>query len=72
MYCQKYNVKIVADNLLVSLGYKKLYNVNNPFEWMDMISIDAKTNQFDKRVSEYRHAKGSVSYNGVGCIGCTV
>jgi ribonucleotide reductase beta subunit family protein with ferritin-like domain len=32
-------VRFVADRLLVALGYEKLYNVTNPFEWMEMISL---------------------------------
>ncbi|KAI9068037.1 hypothetical protein FKP32DRAFT_1692951 [Trametes sanguinea] len=44
--------RIVADHLLVSLGYDKLYNSTNPFDFMDMISMQGKTNFFEKRVSE--------------------
>ena len=46
--------EFVADRLLVSLGYEKLYRQTNPFEWMEMISIQGKTNFFEKRVSEYK------------------
>jgi ribonucleotide reductase beta subunit family protein with ferritin-like domain len=46
-------IKFVADRLVVQLGYEKIYNVGNPFSFMDMISIDSKTNFFEKRVSEY-------------------
>jgi ribonucleoside-diphosphate reductase subunit M2 len=46
-------VKFVADRLLLQLGYEKVYNVENPFSFMEMISIDSKTNFFEKRVSEY-------------------
>ena len=46
-------VKFVADHLLVSLNQPKLYNVANPFEWMELISLQGKTNFFEKRVSEY-------------------
>ena len=49
-------VKFVADHLLVSLGYPKLYDALNPFEWMDMISLQGKTNFFEKRVGEYQKA----------------
>jgi len=38
------------------LGYPKVYNAANPFEWMDMISIQGKTNFFEKRVGEYQKA----------------
>jgi ribonucleoside-diphosphate reductase beta chain len=47
-------IEFVADRLLASLGCKKIYNVENPFPWMDMISIQGKTNFFEKRVGEYQ------------------
>lgn len=46
-------IKFVADYWLVQLGYDKLYNCPNPFEWMDMISLQGKTNFFENRVAEY-------------------
>ena len=46
-------VKFVADRLVIQLGSEKIYNVENPFSFMEMISIDSKTNFFEKRVSEY-------------------
>jgi len=46
-------VKFVADRLLVALGCPKLYETSNPFEWMEMISLQGKTNFFEKRVSDY-------------------
>jgi len=46
-------IEFVADRLLHELGYKKLYNVENPFDWMQMISLQGKTNFFEKRVAEY-------------------
>jgi len=46
----------VADRLIFSLGVPKYYNVENPFEWMDMISLTGKTNFFEKRVGEYQKA----------------
>jgi ribonucleotide reductase beta subunit family protein with ferritin-like domain len=46
-------VKFVADHLLNALGYNKLYKTRNPFPWMNMISLEGKTNFFEKRVSEY-------------------
>ncbi len=42
--------------LLYTLGVPKYYNVQNPFEWMEMISLQGKTNFFEKRVSEYQKA----------------
>eukprot|EP00358_Blepharisma_japonicum_P004893 CAMPEP_0202942962 /NCGR_PEP_ID=MMETSP1395-20130829/3193_1 /ASSEMBLY_ACC=CAM_ASM_000871 /TAXON_ID=5961 /ORGANISM="Blepharisma japonicum, Strain Stock R1072" /LENGTH=280 /DNA_ID=CAMNT_0049639777 /DNA_START=93 /DNA_END=932 /DNA_ORIENTATION=- len=47
-------LEFVADRLLVSLGYEKLYRAANPFEWMEMISMQGKTNFFEKRVSDYQ------------------
>lgn len=47
-------IEFIADHLLYELGHTKLYNVENPFEWMDMINLTGKTNFFEKRVSEYQ------------------
>lgn len=52
----KQYIEFVADHLLVSLGLKKQYNVTNPFDFMDMISLQGKTNFFEKRVGEYQKA----------------
>jgi ribonucleoside-diphosphate reductase subunit M2 len=49
-------IEFVADRLLYALGYEKYFRTQNPFEWMDMISIQGKTNFFEKRVSEYQKA----------------
>ena len=49
-------IKFVADRLLFAVGVPKLFNVENPFEWMDMISLQGKTNFFEKRVGEYQKA----------------
>ncbi|DAC46949.1 MAG TPA: ribonucleoside-diphosphate reductase, partial [Candidatus Poseidoniales archaeon] len=49
-------IQFVADRLLVALGASKLYNVVNPFPWMEMISMQGKTNFFEKRVAEYQKA----------------
>tara|TARA_A100001015_G_C14999236_1_gene717623 strand:+ start:478 stop:1443 length:966 start_codon:yes stop_codon:yes gene_type:complete len=49
-------IKYCTDRLLVSLNYEKLYHVENPFEWMNLISLDGKTNFFEKRVAEYSMA----------------
>ena len=46
-------IEFVADRLLVQLGYAKLYNSTNPFDFMDLISLEGKTNFFEKKVSEY-------------------
>lgn len=49
-------IEFVADRLLVELGNEKIFNVSNPFDFMDMISIEGKTNFFEKRVGEYQKA----------------
>ena len=49
-------IEFVADRLLVELGCEKEFNVSNPFDFMDMISIQGKTNFFEKRVGEYQKA----------------
>ena len=49
-------VKFVADHLLVSLGFEKHYNTSNPFDFMQMISLEGKTNFFEKRVADYQKA----------------
>ena len=49
-------IEFVADRLLVSLGLEKQYNSTNPFDFMEMISLQGKTNFFEKRVSEYQKA----------------
>jgi ribonucleoside-diphosphate reductase beta chain len=47
-------IEFVADRLLVALGAGNVYNSENPFPWMDMISIQGKTNFFEKRVGDYQ------------------
>ena len=49
-------IEYVADRLLISLGNEKVYNTANPFSWMEMISLQGKTNFFEKRVGEYQKA----------------
>ena len=49
-------IEFVADRLLVELGNEKVYNATNPFDFMDMISLQGKTNFFEKRVGEYQKA----------------
>jgi ribonucleotide reductase beta subunit family protein with ferritin-like domain len=46
-------IQFVADRLCVQLGYKKIYNVLNPFDWMELISLEGKTNFFEKRNDSY-------------------
>ena len=47
-------IEFCADRLIVALGHPKMYNAANPFEWMEMISLQGKTNFFEKRVGEYQ------------------
>lgn len=47
-------IEFVADRLLVALGQPKVYNTTNPFDWMVLISLQGKTNFFERRVSEYQ------------------
>lgn len=47
-------IEFVADRLLNALGHTKIYNVENPFDFMELISMPGKTNFFEKRVSEYQ------------------
>jgi ribonucleoside-diphosphate reductase beta chain len=52
MMCQY--IEFVADRLLQELGNSKIYNVENPFDFMELISLQGKTNFFEKRVGEYQ------------------
>ncbi|MQM23933.1 hypothetical protein Taro_057003 [Colocasia esculenta] len=61
-------IEFVADRLLVALGHRKLYNAANPFDWMELISLQGKTNFFEKRVGEYQKASVMSSLNGDGAI----
>jgi ribonucleoside-diphosphate reductase subunit M2 len=54
-------IQFVADRLCVQLGYKKIYNVLNPFDWMELISLEGKTNFFEKRVGDYALANKTQS-----------
>jgi ribonucleotide reductase beta subunit family protein with ferritin-like domain len=55
-------IEFVADRLLVALGCHKHYNASNPFDFMEMISLQGKANFFEKRVSEY--AKAGINHTG--------
>ena len=59
-------LEFVTDRLLVEYGCDKVYNVTNPFDFMEMISLEGKTNFFEKRVSEYQ--KAGVKSGGTGSI----
>jgi ribonucleotide reductase beta subunit family protein with ferritin-like domain len=54
-------IQFVADRLSVQLGYDKIYNVANPFSFMELISLQSKTNFFEKTVSDYSLANKSGS-----------
>jgi len=54
-------IKFVADRLVVQLGYKKIYNAANPFDFMELISLEGKTNFFEKRNDSYALANKTVS-----------
>ena len=49
-------IEFVADRWLVELGYDKLYHTSNPFDFMELISLQGKTNFFEKRVGDYQKA----------------
>jgi len=57
----KQYIKFVGDRLMIQLGYSKIWKVTNPFDFMEMISIQNKTNFFEDRVSDY--SKASVDNN---------
>ncbi len=59
-------LQFVTDRLLVEYGCDKVYNTTNPFDFMEMISLEGKTNFFEKRVSEYQ--KAGVKSGGTGSI----
>ena len=46
-------IKFVADRLAVQLGYKKIYNVANPFDFMELISLEGKSNMFERKIADY-------------------
>jgi len=54
MMCQY--IEFVADRLLVALGQPKHFEAENPFPWMELISLQGKTNFFEKRVGDYQKA----------------
>ena len=63
----KQYIQFVADRLLVAFGVSKLYNAENPFPWMEMISMQGKTNFFEKRVGEYQKA-GVMGSSSLGAV----
>jgi ribonucleotide reductase beta subunit family protein with ferritin-like domain len=65
MTLMKQYVQYVADRLLLMLGLDKIYKVENPFEWMELISVQGKTNFFEKRVGEYSNAANTKAEDNV-------
>ena len=63
----KQYIEFVADRLVSALGYTKLYHAANPFDFMENISLQGKTNFFEKRVSDY--ALAGVTVAGVAVQG---
>ncbi|GAV60902.1 Ribonuc_red_sm domain-containing protein [Cephalotus follicularis] len=59
-------IKFVADRLLVALGYQKKYDVENPFDWMEIISLQGKANFFERRVGDYQKASVMCSLENGG------
>jgi len=53
-------IKMCADRLALQAGYNKIYNAVNPFDWMEHISVEKKTNFFEHRVSEYALANKKI------------
>ncbi|KAF2539164.1 hypothetical protein F2Q70_00005690 [Brassica cretica] len=63
-------IEFVADRLLGALGYEKVYGVANPFDWMEFISLQGKSNFFEKRVGDYQKSSVMSSVNGGGALLC--
>jgi ribonucleoside-diphosphate reductase beta chain len=53
-------IEFVADRLIVQLGYDKVYNATNPFDFMELISIESKVNFFERTNAEYSLANKSI------------
>jgi len=64
-------IEFVADRLLLALGCSKIFHTRNPFDWMELISLQGKTNFFERRVGEYQRAgvMASVHSSGAGMSG---
>ena len=65
MDLMKQYIEYVSDRLLLMLGLEKEYNASNPFPWMELISVQGKTNFFEKRVGEYSNKAGTEIENNV-------
>jgi hypothetical protein len=58
-------IEFCADRLLRALGHQPVYRVTNPFPWMELISLEGKTNFFERRVGEYQKANVMPSSSSV-------
>ena len=65
MGLMKQYIQYVADRLLLMFGIDKIYKVENPFEWMELISVQGKTNFFEKRVGEYSNVANTKTEDNV-------
>jgi len=65
MDLMKQHIEFIADRLLLMLGLEKVYGTPNPFDWMELISIQGKTNFFEKRVGEYSNIANSKKEDNV-------
>jgi ribonucleotide reductase beta subunit family protein with ferritin-like domain len=65
MELMKQYIEYVSDRLLLMLGNDKEYNASNPFPWMELISVQGKTNFFEKRVGEYSNKAGQKAEDNV-------
>ncbi len=54
-------IEFVADRLAIQLGYDPIYNSKNPFDFMELISVESKTNFFEKKVDSYALANKEVT-----------
>jgi len=61
----KQYIEFIADRLLLMFGLEKYYQSVNPFDWMELISIQGKTNFFEKRVGEYANIANSKNEDNV-------
>ena len=57
-------IEFCADRMMVALNLKKIYHTKNPFQWMTMISLQGKSNFFEKKVSEYALSKVTTENQG--------
>lgn len=65
-------IEFCADRLLSSIGCQAMYRTSNPFDWMEQISLQGKTNFFEKRVSDYQKSGVMASANGCGATSSLV